>query len=115
MTSDLEGIRAINSSPEGQSFSLYTIASPSLDLGRSGVGKGDNFKKCIQLQMIVMVFTQVNRYQDYSLVRSSKPSQNSLMPELETTPSLQFSRSPWWSANSWLKASDFHRLALSFL
>lgn len=25
----------MNSSPEGQSFSLYTIASPSLDLGRS--------------------------------------------------------------------------------
>lgn len=35
----LEGIRAINSSPEGQSFSLYTIASPSLDLGRSEVEK----------------------------------------------------------------------------
>lgn len=31
----LEGIKAINSSPEGQSFSRYTTVSPSLDLGRS--------------------------------------------------------------------------------
>lgn len=32
----LEGIRAMNSSPDGQSFSLYTTDSPSLDFGRSG-------------------------------------------------------------------------------
>ena len=31
----LVGISTINSSPEGQSFSLYTMGSPSLDLGRS--------------------------------------------------------------------------------
>ena len=31
----LEGMRAMNSSPEGQSFRRYTMLSPSLDLGRS--------------------------------------------------------------------------------
>lgn len=31
----LEGMRAMNSSPDGQSFSRYTKGSPSLDLGRS--------------------------------------------------------------------------------
>lgn len=46
-----------------------------------------------------------------SLVMSSNPSQNSLIPELETTWSLQLRRSPWWSANSWLKESAFHRVA----
>lgn len=49
------------------------------------------------------------------LVMSSNPSQNSFIPELDTTWSLQLSRSPWWSANSWLKESAFHRLALSLL
>lgn len=36
----LEGISAINSSPEGQSFSLYTMGSPSLDFGRSDQERG---------------------------------------------------------------------------
>lgn len=49
------------------------------------------------------------------LLMSSNPSQNSLMPELVTTWSLQLRRSPWWSANSWLKDSAFHRLAFSLL
>lgn len=54
----LEGIRAINSSPEGQSFSLYTIASPSLDLGRSEVEKemnGHNLRqKGIHLENVII-------------------------------------------------------------
>lgn len=41
----LEGIKAINSSPEGQSFSRYTTVSPSLDLGRSVKKEHDQHKQ----------------------------------------------------------------------
>lgn len=58
---------------------------------------------------------QWNQVQINSLVMSSNPSQNSLIPELDTTWSLQLRRSPWWSANSWLKESAFHRVAFSRL